>query len=488
MSSGDSYASHVRSIEGAFAPYAKRSFEDFSQAFVDGGEIHRHFEDLWHKPGGPPKLSNRTPLQLERDRILYADVLRKQTEKYHVLYSGERRIVRNYTTHTMRMAQVSRAIAASLRLNSDFVEAIALGSKVGAAPFIHASKRALADWLREQLLRIDNRRTANGEQTGGTPQLSLEVGDVPAWVRDLRCQSVIDAVERNIPWAAGVDVDEPYTAGAQSYWMLAAEPFIVEALPARHAPETMYGVWRHSRQMRPGRGSFHHRMQLPNATSDYNEIRSVHATYEGVVAQYADDITWAIENLNDADTAARLGRKESVYEQLRRHITDQAMPEEFYRAVTSHDAGGLYSCFISDFITASAATLERLDDGAINRQALRNGESESLIGLSEDGEAMLEGLIGFLDQFVFEEARVKNRREMLATITTACVTLMYEQPETVMSRYIENRAHVERWRDDWARRAHELLEDEVHRAQLAVDIFARMSDQEIYDFVGIQSL
>jgi hypothetical protein len=33
-----------------------------------------------------------------------------------------------------------------------------------------------------------------------------------------------------------------------------------------------------------------------------------------------------------------------------------------------------------------------------------------------------------------------------------------------------------------------LLREPVHRIQLAVDVFSQMSDQEIYDFVGIQGL
>ena len=36
-----------------------------------------------------------------------------------------------------------------LGLNADFAEAIALGAKVGAPPFVHASKGVLPEWMSE---------------------------------------------------------------------------------------------------------------------------------------------------------------------------------------------------------------------------------------------------------------------------------------------------------------------------------------------------
>src|SRR5690348_634714 len=99
----DSYSEIVADIEAGLEVYAKRSFESFSPAFVDGGEVHAFYQKEWEKTERRARLQNRTPLQVERDRILYSSSLRKETEKYHVLYNGQRRIVRNYTTHTMRM-------------------------------------------------------------------------------------------------------------------------------------------------------------------------------------------------------------------------------------------------------------------------------------------------------------------------------------------------------------------------------------------------
>lgn len=104
------YHVSVNRIEDGLLKCAKRSFESFSPEFVDGRDVFSHFASRWQKEGNRVMLRNRTPIQLERDRILYSQGMRKQTEKYHVLYNGQRRIVRAYATHTMKMAQVARAI------------------------------------------------------------------------------------------------------------------------------------------------------------------------------------------------------------------------------------------------------------------------------------------------------------------------------------------------------------------------------------------
>lgn len=484
---GEPYHEHVKNLETGLAPYAKKSLEaSISPVFVDGAEIHAHFSDRWQDDVGRRKLENRTPLQLERDRILYSDSLRKQTEKYHVLYNGQRRIVRNYTTHTMRMAQVSRSIARGLELNADFAEAIALGSKVGATPFVHAAKGAIADWVQAAIMKLDADQVGRPDRRppSNPPQLQMDSGAAtPAWIAALQSEDIAAKVQRFVPWAAGVHTNQPYTAGQQSYWLLCTNPFVVEARPNLFMPETMYGIWRHTRGVQPLPNSFHHHQELKAASAGYNEILFSHATYEATVAQYADDITWVIENLNDANSAALLNGQPSLYSTLTTVLNEP--PEPLLRALANHDAGALYTYFISDFVEYSSKVLSDLGEGSHNRLALREGEKESFIGLSPDAEAQLEGLIDFLQKEVFTEPRVQNRFEMLKTVSKACVELLYKGDS---SKILEDRAALEQWSPDVQRTATNLLDEPVHRVQLAVDIFASMSDQEIYDFVGIQAL
>lgn len=486
----DAYHKHVEDIEAGLAPYAKKSFETFSPTFIDGAEIHEHYQEIWANDAGRQKLKNRTPLQLERDRILYSSSLRKQAEKYHVLYSGQRRIARNYTTHAMRMAHVARSISRALGLNADFAEAIALGAKIGAVPFVHAAKAPVADWITNKIQGLDDEASKtdpSSQKSAESSQQQLfdhpDETPLPEWIRRLRSPSIIQKVKQYIPWAAGCKVDSSYSAGQESYWLLCTNPFTREASGKAFVPETMHGIWRHTRGLQPEQHSFHHHCKMPSAAKGYHEINWDQSTYEATVVQYADDITWAIENLNDANDASLLSKRTSLYHELSTHLDENA-PEGLVRSLGGGgDSGGLYTYFITDFVRYSLDVLRKLSDGSESRCALREGRSESFIGLSPEGEARLESIIEFLDHRVFSGPRIRNRNAMLRTISTGCLDLLFGNEETTRL-LIKDRAALERWKDDELERALSLLQDTVHRVQLAVDIFASMGDQEIYELVG----
>ena len=487
------YHKHVSYLETGLAPYAKHSFEDFSPTFVDGAEIHRFYETQWSRSQSRPKLERRTPLQIERDRILYSEGMRKQTEKYHVLYNGQRRIVRNYITHTMRMAQVTRSICRGLELNSDFGEAVALGSKIGALPFIHASKDAVSRWVIEKIQEIDDKAAENDPLAKPKrKQLALEFEEssLPEWLDKLRSGFALDRVRRSIPWAAGEQVEAAYSSGQQSYWQLCTNRYHLTARPTAFCPETMYGIWRHTRGIVPSKNSFCHRCEIEGATSDLLEITWKNATYEAIVVQYADDITWILENLNDANTAALLNGRPSIYPELRSHLERvDELPNSLFRATSRGDAGALYTYFINDFVQESNRHLTANEEAARQRAALRAGSPEGLIvGCSEEGERFLEATEEFVRSNVFEEKRVDNRGKMLETLSKACIDLLYDGKDDALPRHIEERGALENWTKDETVKAIEAVDDPIHRIQIAVNVFSDMGDQEIYNFVGIDAL
>jgi len=494
----DNYQEYVQHLEEGYAPYAKFSFEPFSQVFVNGGEIYRHYNDLWNGKE-KARLLSRTPLQRERDRIIYSDGMRRLTEKYHILYRGQERIVRNYTTHSVRMAQVTRSISRGLRLNTDFAEAIALGAKLGATPFVHAAKNVISQFVTDTVFKLDNEGT--GVKRGGSgPQLRFgfdaDFNDfpLPSWIDSLKTESVYNDVIRFIPWSAGISNDPAYSSGRESYWLLLTNPFTRESRAATYCPETMYGIWRHTRGLPIGPNSFRHKMSVMNAT---HKIYAEHITYEAIVNQYADDITWAIENLNDANRAALLGGRvtpdgqNTLFNDLAQHLRHECGGGDISsltNALHAHDTGSLYTYFIVDFVENSTNILNGLSDNGRNREQLRSGDKCALIGLSPAGEAALTQIIHFLNAHVFSEARVKNRKQMLETVSRACVSLLYEDDKYFLQKRITQKRFLEGWSPAMEKTAVSLLDNSTHRLQLAVDVFADMSDQEIYDFVGIQAL
>jgi len=491
----EEYFKIVERAEERLARWAKRSFEPFSPVFLDGGDYYQHYADQWADTDHRPRIANRTPIQIERDRVLYSGGMRKLTEKYHVLYSGDRRITRNFTTHTMRMAQVARAISYGLGLNADFAEAIALGAKAGAPPFVHASKSMVAKWIKQHLSDLDKEEVKQLVGTAGlAPQKKLfaeitEDSPLPPWLSGIESPKIADAVRRFIPWAAGKDVEEPYSSGSQGYWSLSADPYLVKSRPKRFAPETMFGIWRHSLGLSLGPQSFIHRFQVEGATSGQHEIRWSHVTYEALVVQYADDITWIIENLDDAHKASVLAGGSDMYYAMLDDLREQGkVPSALNDSMLERDSGGLYNYFITDFIETSRGVLDRLKEAADFRQALREGIPEAYISLSANVEAQLRRMKAFLVRRVFSEPRVSNRFQILQTITQACLDLLYNGRPDALDNYVDAQAGVLNLHDEKLERVKDLLRDPVHRIQLAVDIFSQMSDQEIYDFVGIQGL
>jgi dGTP triphosphohydrolase len=474
----ENYANHVEKLESNLAPYAKKSFD--TESFVDGKEYFKFYQERWEQ--NDLKLKNRTPHQIERDRILYSNGIRKQTEKFHVLFKGRRRIVRNYITHTMRMMQITRAICRGLKLNEDFAEGIVLGSKLGAAPFIHSSKHTISNWMTKKITAYDQLESKENPTLFNKELNSL----FPIWYNSIKSEKIKTSVIRNIPIATGKNVEDAYSTGKQSYWFLNTNPFTLELSENCYSPEIMFGIWRHSLNSPIGKETFMHQMKLGDffVNMTWKDI-----TYEALVVKYADDITWVIENINDAnhtqlDNESFSGM--SVYQELFNYLKDA--PIFLKEAFSESDPGKIYTYFINDFIDFSNTKLKKLNEGAIMRIALKEGVEDAAIGLSQEATLQLENLKSFLNKIIFEEIRVKNRNKMLQTISEGCLDLLFDRNNEFVTNHIRQKGKIESWGEERIKTALSLISDDVHRIQIAVDVFSELGDQEILDFVGIESL
>ncbi len=85
----------------------------------------------------------RSPFQRDRDRIIHASAFRRLKHKTQVFIEHEGDYFRTRLTHSIEVAQVARTVAASLGLNVELTEAVALAHDLGHTPFGHTGEEAL---------------------------------------------------------------------------------------------------------------------------------------------------------------------------------------------------------------------------------------------------------------------------------------------------------------------------------------------------------
>lgn len=111
------------------APYALKSADSL-------GRVHPEGES-----------ETRTAFQRDRDRIIHTRAFRRLEYKTQVFVYYEGDHYRTRLTHTMEVAQIGRALARGLGVNSDLTEAICLAHDLGHSPFGHAGEYALNDLM-----------------------------------------------------------------------------------------------------------------------------------------------------------------------------------------------------------------------------------------------------------------------------------------------------------------------------------------------------
>ena len=115
---------------------------------------------LTRRTHNEPLHEYRSPFARDTARILHARAFRRLAGKTQVFTrlrtDPPADHFRSRLTHTLEVAQISRTLAASLGLNAELSEALALAHDIGHPPFGHAGEKALDQALRAHGLHFDH--------------------------------------------------------------------------------------------------------------------------------------------------------------------------------------------------------------------------------------------------------------------------------------------------------------------------------------------
>ncbi len=103
-----------------------------------------------------PPRSGRTEFQRDRERVVQSRAFRRLAGKTQVFTSRSSDHFRSRLTHTIEVAEISRAAATSLGLNESLAETLALVHDIGHPPFGHAGERALDRCLQQHGRSFDH--------------------------------------------------------------------------------------------------------------------------------------------------------------------------------------------------------------------------------------------------------------------------------------------------------------------------------------------
>jgi dGTPase len=366
--------------EGARAPYAANASRSPGRLVAE------------------PPSATRGEFQRDRDRIVHSTAFRRLAHKTQVFVYHEGDHFRTRLTHTIEVAQISRALSRALRLDDDLAEAVALGHDLGHTPFGHTGEDALNACLADH---------------GGFEHNS----------HGLR---VVTELERRYAAFDGLNLTHPTLAGLVKH----NGPL----LDASGAPVGRYRA----------RG-------VPDSILRYDRLQSLdlsrNASLEAQAAAIADDIAYDAHDIDDGLRAGLfsmdeiraavplvdglLGEVESCYPGLE----EQRVIHELTRRVMTQ--------FIEDAISES---VRRIADAKVDSPESVAAAGRALVGHSAVIEAADHDIKAFLFAHMYRHPTVQNVRDKADVIVRRLFEAYLADPSAMPRGWAAKAGHGERAR------------------------------------------
>ncbi len=341
------------------APYAARAEET-------RGRLHAEAES-----------ATRTPFQRDRDRVIHSIAFRRLKHKTQVFIYHEGDHYRTRLTHSLEVAQISRSLARTLKLDEDLAECVALAHDLGHPPFGHTGE----DVLKECMAGFDG------------------------FDHNAQTLRLLTKLERRHARFGGLNLT----------W------------------ETLEGVVKHNGPLTGPDAP--KKEPLPAAIVEYARTHDLaldsFASLEAQVAAIADDIAY---NNHDGDDGLRAGlfsfdaaRDLPLIGPAIARV-EHEYPDAPRDVVIAEAVSDLIGAMVDDVVTETKARLEKLAPADVD--AVRRARRQ-IVDFSPAMTAQLKGLRAFLHENVYRHYKVNRARSQAKRIVRALFDVFIAEPETL---------------------------------------------------------
>ena len=316
----------------------------------------------------------RTAFQRDRDRVVHSVAFRRLMHKTQVFITHEGDHYRTRLTHSLEVAQISRSIARTLRLDEDLAETVALAHDLGHPPFGHTGEDVLIDCM----------------------------ADYDGFDHNAQTLRLLTKLERRHARFEGLNLT----------W------------------ESLEGVVKHNGPL-VGPGA----KPLPMAIRDYATAHDLElATWPSLEAQVAavsDDIAYNNHDVDDGLRAGLFSFEDARGLPLVGPALDavlKAYPDAPRGVVIAEAVSSLIGAMVGDVVAETRRRLETLAPQSADdiRKAGR-----ATADFSDEMRATLSGLRAFLHENMYRHYKVNRARSKAKRIVRALFDLFFAEPETL---------------------------------------------------------